>query len=73
MIDRERLVQKCEQAMEFAGVQVRNLIEAHPDYFPMYTMNGKWKHDGEAWTTGVKGSLVARCGCSISIPPMSTG
>ncbi len=57
MIDRERLVQKCEQAMDFAGEQVRNLIEAHPDYFPMYTQNGKWKHDGEAWTNWCEGFL----------------
>ena len=57
MIDRERLVEKCEQAMEFAGVQVRNLIEAQPDYFPMYTQNGKWKHDGEAWTNWGEGFL----------------
>ncbi len=36
--DRSRTpCQKCEQAMDFAGEQVRNLIEAHPDYFPMYT------------------------------------
>ena len=22
------------------------LIEKHPDFYPMYTKNGKWKHEG---------------------------
>ena len=26
----------------FAGHQLRNLIENHPDRFPMYTRGGKW-------------------------------
>jgi unsaturated chondroitin disaccharide hydrolase len=57
MIDRNRLQQKCRQTMEFAAVQVRNLIEHHPDDFPMYTMQGKWKHSGEAWTNWCEGFL----------------
>ena len=57
MIDRARLAQKCEQTMEFAGRQVRNLVTAHPDYFPMYTVNGKWKHEGAAWTNWCEGFL----------------
>ena len=57
MIDKTRLIEKCEQAMDFAGTQVRNLITAHPDYFPMYTQNGKWKHDGDAWTNWCEGFL----------------
>ena len=36
--------------MAFAKVQLRNLIEQYPDFYPMYTMNGRWKHGGEAWT-----------------------
>jgi unsaturated chondroitin disaccharide hydrolase len=43
--------------MDFAAVQLRNLIENHPDYFPMYTQNGKWKHGGEAWTNWCEGFL----------------
>jgi len=44
-------------ALDFAGRQVRRLIETHPDYFPMYTQNGKWKHGGEAWTNWCEGFL----------------
>jgi len=48
---------KLEMAFDFAQTQVRNLIEAHPDYFPMYTQEGKWKHSGEAWTNWCEGFL----------------
>ncbi|MEO7653341.1 MAG: glucuronyl hydrolase, partial [Bryobacteraceae bacterium] len=44
-------------AMGFAKVQLRNLIEQHPDFYPMYTMNGRWKHEGEAWTHWCDGFL----------------
>jgi unsaturated chondroitin disaccharide hydrolase len=26
------------------------MIERDPDYFPIYTKNGRWRHDGEGWT-----------------------
>src|SRR5690606_10509945 len=51
------LQQRCEQGFAFAGQQLRHLIEAHPDYFPMYTQGGKWKHGGEAWTNWCEGFL----------------
>ena len=57
MIDRKRLRAKAEEAYEFAGRQLRNLIETHPDEFPMYTQNGKWKHEGESWTNWCEGFL----------------
>jgi len=45
------------QALEFAARQLRHLVEAHPDYFPMYTSSGKWWHGGEAWTNWCEGFL----------------
>ncbi|MDQ2713250.1 MAG: glucuronyl hydrolase, partial [Acidobacteriota bacterium] len=39
-----------ESAMTFAQNQVRKLIETNPDFYPMYTENGDWKHEGVAWT-----------------------
>ena len=48
---------RVNQAFDFAGTQVRRLIETVPDYFPMYTVGGKWKHDGEAWTNWCEGFL----------------
>jgi unsaturated chondroitin disaccharide hydrolase len=44
-------------AMEFAKGQLKKLIERHPDFYPMYTMNGLWKHSGEAWTHWCDGFL----------------
>jgi unsaturated chondroitin disaccharide hydrolase len=51
--DRELL----EGAFRFAQKQVRRLIERDPDYYPMYTVNGKWKHKGKAWTNWCDGFL----------------
>lgn len=44
-------------ALQFAERQVRHLIETHPDFFPMYTVQGKWKHVGEKWTHWTDGFL----------------
>lgn len=44
--DRELL----DGAFRFAQKQVRRLIEHQPGFYPMYTINGKWKHEGPAWT-----------------------
>src|SRR2546427_7788228 len=43
--------------MGFARDQLRKLIERHPDFYPMYTMQGRWKHSGEAWTNWCDGFL----------------
>lgn len=46
-----------EDSLQFAQKQVRKLIEKHPDFYPIYTQNGKWKHDGPAWTRWCDGFL----------------
>ncbi len=51
------LVHKCNMALDFAGRQLRHLVETYPDFFPMYTVGGKWKHGGEAWTNWCEGFL----------------
>ena len=56
MID-QNLLEKCNSTLEFAAKQLRQLIETYPDYFPMYTVNGKWQHEGEAWTNWCEGFL----------------
>ncbi|MCO5196014.1 MAG: glucuronyl hydrolase, partial [Anaerolineae bacterium] len=52
-----QLLDRCQQTMDFAAVQLERLITTYPDYFPMYTVNGKWKHEGEAWTNWCEGFL----------------
>jgi unsaturated chondroitin disaccharide hydrolase len=48
---------RAEQALEFAQHQVRQLITNAPDYFPLFTENGKWQHGREAWTNWCEGFL----------------
>lgn len=45
------------RALDFAERQVKSLIETHPDFFPMYTVGGKWRHQGEKWTQWTDGFL----------------
>lgn len=46
------------RALEFAERQVAGLIERHPDFFPIYTVRGKWYHAGELWTNWTGGFLA---------------
>ena len=48
---------RAEQALDFAQGQVRALITRHPDYFPLYTEEGKWQHGRESWTNWCEGFL----------------
>jgi unsaturated chondroitin disaccharide hydrolase len=45
------------QAFTFAQKQVRKLVEKHPGFYPLYTQNGVWKHEGPAWTHWCDGFL----------------
>jgi unsaturated chondroitin disaccharide hydrolase len=49
--------QLFEDSFDFAQQQVRSLIAQHPGFYPIYTMNGKWKHEGPAWTHWCDGFL----------------
>lgn len=46
-----------ESALAFAEEQVRRLIEKYPDFYPMYTKNGRWRHEGAVWTEWCDGFL----------------
>jgi unsaturated chondroitin disaccharide hydrolase len=48
---------RAEEALTFAGVQVRRLVTEYPDYFPLFTRQGKWKHQSESWTNWCEGFL----------------
>jgi unsaturated chondroitin disaccharide hydrolase len=45
------------EALNFAGRQVRALIRRDPDFYPMYTHQGRWRHDLPAWTHWCDGFL----------------
>jgi len=44
--DRSRFL----EALDFAGRQVRALVRRDPDFYPMYTREGRWRHELPAWT-----------------------
>jgi unsaturated chondroitin disaccharide hydrolase len=48
---------KLTRVFDFAAVQLRRLVETHPDRFPIYTTGGKWDFSGEAWTNWCEGFL----------------
>jgi len=51
------LHKKLLYAIEFAQKQVSSLIHSYPDYYPVYTVQGKWMHSGESWTNWCEGFL----------------
>ncbi|MGI9254945.1 MAG: glycoside hydrolase family 88 protein, partial [Thermomicrobiales bacterium] len=51
------LEERAATALEFAQQQVRALSTNHPDYFPLFTEGGKWKHGKESWTNWCEGFL----------------
>jgi unsaturated chondroitin disaccharide hydrolase len=46
-----------QHAFQFAQKQVRKLVEKHPGFYPLYTQNGRWEHEGPAWTHWCDGFL----------------
>lgn len=48
---------QIDQAMRLAQTQVRRLIEKYPGFYPLYTDQGRWKHDKPAWTHWCDGFL----------------
>jgi unsaturated chondroitin disaccharide hydrolase len=44
-------------ALDVAAGKVARLTARHPDYFPLYTHRGRWKHGREAWTNWCEGFL----------------
>jgi unsaturated chondroitin disaccharide hydrolase len=50
MTDIAILIPRLQNALHFAGAQVRATVERHPGFYPMYTQGGAWRHQGEAWT-----------------------
>lgn len=51
MHERESTVETLEDALDFAQEQVAVLLEKYPgDYYPMYTVGGKYGQDRKRWT-----------------------
>ncbi|MCC7176438.1 MAG: glycoside hydrolase family 88 protein [Bryobacterales bacterium] len=46
-----------ESTIEFSESQVRRLVERHPGFYPLYTNQGRWRHDLPVWTHWCDGFL----------------
>jgi unsaturated chondroitin disaccharide hydrolase len=46
-----------QSVFPFAAQQLRQLVNSHPDCFPMYTQQGCWSLEGESWTNWCEGFL----------------
>jgi unsaturated chondroitin disaccharide hydrolase len=53
----EEFREAAGRAWEVAAIKVRELVQRHPDRFPLYTQNGRWAVDAEAWTNWCEGFL----------------
>jgi unsaturated chondroitin disaccharide hydrolase len=54
---RDATIAAATAALQVAAGKVSRLITNHPDYFPVYTDQGRWKHEKEAWTNWCEGFL----------------
>jgi unsaturated chondroitin disaccharide hydrolase len=52
------LLDKAERALLFAQEQVKKLVTEYPGYFPLYTREGRWYHEGQPWTRWGEGFLA---------------
>lgn len=50
IIDLADLRPRLHRVIDTAAKKVGATIDHHPDFFPIYTRGGKWKHEGELWT-----------------------
>jgi unsaturated chondroitin disaccharide hydrolase len=56
-MNKDKVAEQVEHAFAFAQSQVRALVEKHPDFYPLYTDGGKWRHEKPAWTRWCDGFL----------------
>lgn len=55
--DKKARLSRIDQAFAFAQTQVRALVERDPDFYPLYTDGGRWRHSKPAWTHWCDGFL----------------
>jgi unsaturated chondroitin disaccharide hydrolase len=53
----DSLLSQAEHALAFAQDQVRALTQREPNFYPLYTDHGRWRHQKPAWTRWCDGFL----------------
>jgi unsaturated chondroitin disaccharide hydrolase len=51
----EALFPQLRSALDFTAAQAQRTLALYPDYLPMYTVQGRWKREGEHWTHWCEG------------------
>ena len=54
---KEATEKAASTALDVAAGKVERLAGDYPDYFPLYTDQGRWKHGKESWTNWCEGFL----------------
>jgi unsaturated chondroitin disaccharide hydrolase len=54
---KKALSSQIDEAFAFAQAQVRALVERDPEFYPLYTDGGRWRHSKPAWTRWCDGFL----------------
>ena len=60
-MNRDTLAPLFNSALDFAAQQTRQVLTAHPGYYPMYTVGGKWRQEPELWTHWCEGFYPGIC------------
>jgi unsaturated chondroitin disaccharide hydrolase len=65
VMPRDVAVPRClpaaiERVWDTAADKVRRLVDSHPDRFPLYTVDGRWALEAEAWTNWCEGFLTGQ-------------
>lgn len=50
--------ERYTRSLDFAAEQLERTLARCPDYFPIYTQAGRWRHSGELWTDWTGGFLA---------------
>jgi unsaturated chondroitin disaccharide hydrolase len=58
---RDALLPTLNSALELAAERTQRVLTARPDYTPMYTVGGRWGHEGERWTHWCDGFYPGIC------------
>lgn len=53
----DAVVGAADRTASLAAEKLARLTEADPDFFPLYTKAGRWRHDDPAWTNWCEGFL----------------
>jgi unsaturated chondroitin disaccharide hydrolase len=58
LVDLAELKPRLQRTFDHSASKFGTLIDHHPDYFPIYTKGGRWRHEGELWTDWCAGFLT---------------